>query len=130
MNRRQVLGLVTTFGAAVSGCSRPTVTEQPSGEIDVSFTTTASESYLIRFRLVDADGTVAEQFESEFPPDQTEAPSFFGTGFANGPYTVTIETDVDSASFEWSVTDCPRLDVDVTLLANGRLEYEGTCSSE
>ena len=128
MNRRAVLGLVATAGGVLGGCGQPTVTERPTGEIDVEFRTEATRSYLIRFRLRDANGDVADEFESEFPPDQPGAPSFFGAGLVDGPYTVTVETDADSTSFEWSITDCPRLDVEVTLLADGRLDVERICA--
>lgn len=130
MKRRDALGALTAFGAALTGCSMPTGMGQSGGKLEVSFTTTATERYPIKLQLLDADGTVIDEFETELSPGQTETPTFSESGFDSGPYTVSIESDADSASFEWSVTDCPRLELDVTLRDDGRLEYDGTCSSE
>lgn len=129
MQRRAVLGLIAAGVTVGSGCTEPSVTERPTGEIDVVFSTNATRDVLIRFELVDADGNIEDEFESGFPPDQAGAPSYYSAGLTNGPYTVAIETDADRETFEWSITDCPRLAVDVTVLADGRLDIERTCSS-
>ena len=120
---------MTTGLTVLSGCGQPTVTERPTDEIDIAFTTEATRDFLIRVELVDADGNIEDEFESGFPPEQEGAPSYFSTGLSNGPYTVTIETEAESESFEWSITERPLLDVEVTVLADGQLEITRTCST-
>jgi hypothetical protein len=78
--------------------------------------------------LVDAEGNLEDEFESGFPPEEAGAPSYFSAGLTNGPYTVSIETDADRETFEWAITDCPQLAVDVTVLADASLDVERTCS--
>lgn len=129
MDRRAVLGLLATGVTVLSGCTQPTVTERPTGEIDIVFSTEATRNFLIQVGLIDADGNIEDEFESGFPPDQKGAPSYFSAGLSNGPYTVTIETEAEREAFEWSITDCPHLAVDVTVLADGQLEIERTCSN-
>lgn len=124
-----MLGLLTAGGGLLSGCTDPTITEHPTGEIDVEFRTEATQSYTIWFRLVDTDGETTDEFESEFPPDHTGGPSFYAAGLARDPYTVTIETETDRTRFEWSISECRSLDVDVTVLADGRLEVARRCAS-
>ena len=127
MDRRTALGTMATGVTVLSGCMRPTVTERPTGEIDIVFSTEATRDFLIQFELVDADGNIEDEFESGFPPGQEGAPSYYSTGLSNGPYTVAIETEAERETFEWSINDCPRLDVDVTVLADGQLNIERTC---
>ena len=129
MLRRDVLASVAVVAGAGAGCSGPEVTERPTGEIDVAFRTEATESYRVRLWLEDANGDVVEELDSEFPPQQTQGPSFYGAGFTDGPYTVTVATDVARTSFEWSIDDCASLDVEVTVLADGALEVERACSA-
>ena len=129
MDRRAVLGLIVTGATVGSGCTQPTITERPTGEIDVAFSTEATRDVLIQLELVDADGNIEDEFESGFPPEQEGTPSYYSGGLSNGPYTVTIGTEAERETFEWSITDCPRLDVDVTVLADGQLEIERTCST-
>ena len=128
MERREVLGLMAAVGPVFGGCLQPTVTERPTGEIDIEFRTEATRDYLVQFELVDAGGNIEDEFESGFPPDQEGAPSYFSAGLADGPYTVTVGTEAERETFEWSISDCPRLDVDVTVLSDGRLEIDRTCS--
>lgn len=113
----------------LSGCSREPAAEPTAGEIDATFETRATRSYDVSLQLVDADGETVEEMESAFSPDQDGAPSFYAGGLTNGPYTVTIETDVDSTSFEWSVTDCRLLELDVTITKDGLVEYGSRCST-
>ena len=127
VNRREALGLAAA--TAVAGCSRPTVTERPTGEIDVTFATEATTEYVVRLSLVDAEGTVAEGFESAVPPDQSNGPSFYAGGLTDGPYTVTVETDANAVEFEWVPGDCRTLAVAVTVLSDGRVRAERTCSA-
>ena len=131
MFRRGVLHWLAAGLGAAAGCAGPVVevTERPTGEIDVAFRTEADRSHRVRLRLEDADGRLVDELDSEFPPDHTPGPSFYGGGLSRGPYAVTIETDVDRTSFEWSVVDCPRLDVTVTVLADGSLEVDRACSA-
>ena len=129
MDRRTVLGLMATGVTVLSGCGQPTVTDRPTGEIDIVFSTEATRDFLIHVELVDADGNIEDEFESGFPPDQEGSPSYFSAGLSNGPYTVAIETEAERETFEWSITDCPQLEVDVTVLADGQLEIERTCSN-
>ncbi|MFC7137369.1 hypothetical protein ACFQRB_14780 [Halobaculum litoreum] len=68
MNRREALGAVAAATAAVAGCSSPTVTERPTGEVDVTFRTEADTEYTVRLSLTDGGGTVVEEFESPVPP--------------------------------------------------------------
>ena len=65
---------------------------------------------------MNVDGESVDGFETEFPPDHTPGPSFYAGGLANGPYTFTIETDADRASVEWSIHECSRLTLVVTVL--------------
>ncbi len=129
MDRRAVLGLLATGATLLSACTQPTVTERPTGEIDVEFKTEATRDYVIKLELLDTDGNIEDEFESGFPPDQEGAPSYFSAGLSNGPYTIAIETEAERETFEWSITDCPRLDVDVTVRADGQLDIERTCSN-
>lgn len=129
MDRRAVLGLMTTGVPLLSGCTQPTVTERPSGEIDIVFSTEATRDVLFQVELIDADGNIEAEFETGFPPDQEGAPSYFSAGLSNGPYTVVIETEAEREAFEWSIADCQRLDVDVTILADEQVEIERTCSN-
>lgn len=70
MDRRAVLGLLATGVTVLSGCTQPTVTERPTGEIDIVFSTEATRDFLIQVGLIDADGNIEDEFESGFPPDQ------------------------------------------------------------
>jgi hypothetical protein len=128
MDRRAVLGLMATGVTVLSGCGQPTVTGRPTGEIDIVFSTETTRDFLIHVEVVDADGNLEDEFESGFPPDQEGAPSYFSAGLSSGPYTVAIETESERETFEWSITDCPLLDVNVTGLADGKLDIERTCS--
>ncbi|RMB18509.1 hypothetical protein ATH50_1970 [Haloplanus aerogenes] len=129
MNRRETLGVMASVVAVISGCSQPEVTERPTGEVDIAFSTEADRDYLIRVEVVDADGTLEDEFETAFPPDQQGAPSYYSSGLANGPYTITIQTEAEQETLEWSITDCPSLEVSVTVLADGQLEVDRTCAS-
>ncbi len=113
--------------AGLSGCGGGESEPPVAGEIDVTFETRASRSYTIRLELVDVDDDVVDQFESEFPTDQDDAPSFFASGLTDGPYNITISTAADSQTLEWSPEGCQRFELRVTLLADGLLEYSGRC---
>lgn len=52
MDRRAVLGLVGADVTGLSGCMQPSVTERPTGEIDVVFNTEARRDFLIRFEIL------------------------------------------------------------------------------
>ena len=129
MHRRAVLAAIATGVPVISGCTQPTVTERPTGEIDIVFSTEATRDVLIQVEIIDADGNIEDEFESGFPPDQAGSPSYFSAGLSNGPYTVAIETEAERETFEWSITDCPRLAVAVAILADGQVEIERTCSN-
>ena len=129
MKRRAVLGSTASAVGMLSGCSREPAAEPSTGEIDVTFETRATRSYDVSLQLVDADGETVDEMESAFPPDQDGAPSFYAGGLTNGPYTVTIETDVDSTTFEWSVTNCRLMELDVTITKDGLVEYDSRCST-
>ncbi|MFC7251064.1 hypothetical protein ACFQJ5_14605 [Halomicroarcula sp. GCM10025324] len=129
MHRRAYLGGVAMAVTGLSGCGGGESEPPVAGEIDVTFETRASQSYMLRLELVDANGDVVDELESEFPPDQDDAPSFFASGLTDGPYTVTISTDADTQTLEWSPEDCRRFELRVILLADGLLEYSGRCST-
>lgn len=93
------------------------------------FSTEATRDFLVHVELVDADGNLEDKFVSGFPADQEGAPSYFSAGLSNGRYTVAIEKEADRETFDWSITDYLGLDVDVTVLADGRLEIERICSN-
>ena len=128
MHRRNVLVAVAGGVMGVAGCSSPEVTERPTGEIDVAFRTAASRNYRLRLWLEDANGDVVEEFDSAIPAGVTPGPSFYAGGLSGGPYTVTIQTDADRTSFEWSIAECASLDVDVNVLADGTLDIVRACS--
>lgn len=129
MNRRETLGVVAACITSLSGCIQPTVTERPTGEIDISFRTDAARDYLIQFELINVDGNTKDTFESGFPPDQQGAPCYYSAGLSNGSYTVIIETESEHETFEWAITDCSHLDVEVTILADGQVDIERTCAT-
>jgi hypothetical protein len=129
MDRRAYLGGVAMAVTGLSGCGGGESEAPAAGEIDVTFETRASRSYMVRLELVDADGDVVDELESEFPPDQEDAPSFFASGLTNGPYTITVSTEADSQTLEWSPADCPRFELQVVLQKDGLLEYSGRCSA-
>ncbi|WP_284013480.1 hypothetical protein [Halobaculum litoreum] len=129
MNRREALGAVAAATAAVAGCSSPTVTERPTGEVDVTFRTEADTEYTVRLSLTDGGGTVVEEFESPVPPGRSDGPSFYAGGLADGPYTLAVETAADAVELEWDPGDCASLAVGVTVTADGRLRVERDCST-
>jgi hypothetical protein len=47
MDRRTALGLMTTGVTVLSGCGEPTVTERPTGEIDIVFSTEVTRDFLL-----------------------------------------------------------------------------------
>lgn len=122
------------FGRGIAvlgaGCTGPgsEVQRRPTGEVDVQFRTEADRDYQLRVELRDGDGDIVDAFDSGLPPDRTPGPSFYVGGLPNGSYSMTIETERDRATVEWSVAECPRLDLVVTGLADGNLRVERTCS--
>ena len=128
MRRRRVLAAVAGGAVLGAGCSDPEVTERPTGEIDVEFQSEATRSDHVRLWLEDADGRVVEEFDSAFPAGASPGPSVYFGGLSGGPYVVTLATRSDRTSFEWSIDDCASLDVQVTVLANGGLDVERSCS--
>lgn len=120
---------MATCVTVLGGCGQPTVTERPPGEIDIVFSTEALREFFIHVEVVDADGNIEDKFESGFPPYQEGTPSYFSAGLSTGTYTVAIETEAERETFEWSLTDCSRIGVDVTVLVDGQLDVERTCSN-
>ena len=131
MKRRTLLGLTFAGTTTMAGCMLPsgTVTENPTGEIDVEFQTQATESYLLNIELVDQDGQVVEASETEFPPNESQSPGFYAGGLTGGPFTFAVSTSNDSVRLKWDITECASLAVTVTLLEGGRLMMEQTCDS-
>lgn len=128
MKRRDVLGLAAVTVGVLGGCSNGAEPSQPTGEIDVTFETSATEPYNVTLRLVAADGETVEEFTDELAPDGDDPPTFSATDLSNGPYTVTVETDADSTSFEWSVESCRRMELAVAVTRDGLVEYNSRCS--
>lgn len=130
MKRRDLLGLALAGTTTLAGFTLPsgTVTENPTGEIDVEFRTQATESYLLNIELVDQNGQVVEESETEFPPNESQSPSFYAGGLTGGPFTFTVSTSNDSVRLEWDIVECEGLAVTVTLLEGGRLMMEQMCA--
>lgn len=129
MRRRTLLSGIVGLGGLLAGCAGPgaEVTRPSTGEVDVTFRTVADREVDIALELVDGEGRTVDSMRSAFPPDQPGAPSFFAAGLARGPYSLTVGTGSATETVSWSVTECPRLELLVTVGTDAGLRIERTC---
>lgn len=108
----------------------PADTETPTqagglGTIEYTVTNEDDETHRLQVTMENAEGTVVQETnEPEFAPGSSVGSGDAGLDPDAGPFTLTFATNSTSETYEWDVRECARIDLRVTITADGSITIE------
>lgn len=140
MRRRHVLATFAVGFSGLGGCvgeppgGTETVTRTSPGTqtqatalgtIEYTVTNEDDETYRLQVTMEnDEGGIVQETTEPEFGPGSSVSSGDAGHQPDMGPYTLTFDIGSTSATHVWDVRECARIDLRVTITAEGEVTIQ------
>lgn len=128
------------LGIAFAGCtgrdgaetSTPTSTPTPTrtqaqglGTIEYTVTNADDVAHRLEIAMENAEGRVVQEtHEPELAPGAAVSSGSAGEPPEMGPYTLHVRTETGAATYVWDVRDCSRIDLAITITADGTIAID------
>lgn len=143
MRRRTLLGRVVAVGVAgLTGCLTTEPSESPAtspektepatptqatglGTIEYTVVNDDDQSYRLEVTMANAEGRVVQETtEPDFDPGETVESGSAGDPPDAGPYELTFQAGTATATYDWDLTECARIHLQVTITADGSITVD------